>query len=211
MSFTKSPQHFSIVLLNDPVPLDKVSVDNIRKNGVFEVVTSLGNEALLLESPIKKIKANFQIIRLEFTDENSSDFDKRTFSDFESLLNLLPPLMVKAVGVNLFARLDFADNFDVSQLISDSFLKDREKFEAKLKSKVISTSVRVFYGESTNDHYDLRLTPVDLKASKLYIQLHRHKDIVITDQIRQIAETRKLFEETRLELNKTLKEIFGEG
>ncbi|MFH0887719.1 MAG: hypothetical protein V1871_00735 [Planctomycetota bacterium] len=207
MNFTVIPQHVSIILLYDPCSLEKVSLDNIKESGGFDIVTQIENAVILLGNQTKKTKVTFQPIRLEFTDENNSSFKERDFSNFISLVTILPTLAIKAIGINIFCRLDFADNFNTSQFISDNFLKDKKTFEDKVKNKVISTSTRIFYGD-TNDHFDLRLTPVDLNSSKLGIQLHRHKDINVVDTTRQTEEVKKLSDETIVELDKIIKEIF---
>lgn len=196
-----------IVCIFDPLPLDKVRVDQIRQENLFEVVASLEGNAIFLASPSKNIEISVQLTRLEYIDANDAPFDKRNIEIYEKALKVLPPLRIKAMGVNLNYALTLEGNIIAAEYIRDKFLKENEALQDKIGSPIIGSSTRIFYGEPT-DHFDIRIYPLDLISKEIGITIHKHKDKDIANQDLLIKETHETFYKSCEEYFKLKNKLF---
>jgi hypothetical protein len=191
-------QQASLVYLYDPIPLEKVSLDTLKAQ-FSRVVAVPDLEVIVAESIERKLKAQIQTARLEYTDESGGEFLPKQLEPIPILLRALPPLNIKAFGMNLHVRAVMEGYNDAGAYSMESFLANAKKLEEKLKSKLLSSSERFIYGEPTN-FFDLRITPVELGGEWLHLQLHRHKDLHLTDSERIYQETMTVHAETIKEL-----------
>jgi hypothetical protein len=180
------PQELAVVYLYDPVPLDKFALDPVRAQTPFSGVLTFP-EAILLFSPEKRIKAQVQTGRLEYTDESERGFEARELSPLKQLWKVLPLLSVKAYGVNVHVRIRI-EGCRAGAFVRDKFLCPVAGFETRLGKPIIGSATRIMYGQ-TDEFFDVRLTPLDVDTDWLYMQLHYHKAISITDTERVVAET----------------------
>ncbi len=203
----QSPRQFVIICLYDPYSIELVSLDDIRKKGVFNTLTSVEDEFLIFESSQKKVRVTFQTTRLEYVDENTNNFEERDLNLFRELILNLPQLKIKAIGVNFLLQLMLNEGLKAGEFIRDRFLSNQDSFESKLGKPIISHSIRTFYG-SPEDHYDLRLTPIKLIGNELGVQLHLHRDIQVTEHERLVAKITSLFSEGNEELRRLINQLF---
>lgn len=200
-------QKLVLVCLYDPLPLQKVWVDHIRQENLFEVISVIAENAIILANPAKKTEISVQLTRLEYTDSNDSAFDKRSLDIYERLLQVLPPLRVKAIGVNLNYLFTRDEDKRAAEFIRDKFLKEKGILQDALGGQIIGNSTRIFYGEPS-DHFDIRIYPTDLIGREIGVTLHKHKDIDIADQDMLIKTTKELFLKTYQENVKIINKLF---
>jgi len=202
------PQDMVIVLLYDPKPLEDVSIDAIRNQTSFDVISYIAEQGVIpFKSTKTAVQGSFQTTRLEFIDKNRTPFEHRDTKVFKNLLNSLPRLSVKAIGINLFLNIKLEESRNAGQYIRDNFLKNGSTFEEKLGSPIFANSIRLFYGKMDN-HFDLRLTPLQLEGDELNMQLHYHRDIHIVDTQKLISTARNFLKEEKQELKKLVKILF---
>ncbi len=204
----KQDQKLVIVCIYDILPLDKVKLDDIRKENIFEIIGSVGENIIVFNSPAKNIEISLQMTRLEYTDSSNTVFHKRNLEIFEKTLQSLPPLRIKAIGINLHCIYTIED-ISATEFIRNKFLKDKESLEESLEKSILGSSVRVFYGEP-NDHFDLRLYPLQLTGRDLGIAIHEHKDIDVAQQEKLIKLTYEMFYRVCEEKNKIEAKILKE-
>ena len=197
----KTPNIFTIIILFDPVAIEKVSIDKIKSSTLFNFTAGFGSEIIVLKSNKSPVEAEFHTTKLEYVDRNTVEFEKRSLEELGKLLKSLPDISVKAIGINLFLTIKIGGEKTTAEYIRDTFLKDTQKLEKKLGKTIIQNSTRIFYG-SPNDYYDLRLTPISFSEPDLGVQLHYHKDIHIIDTDKLIKMIKEFFEKTLQELGK---------
>lgn len=203
-----TPQNFIVVTIFDPVPLETVSIDNIKSQTAFDSIAYIEKEAVMLKDNKGHIESSFQSTRLSFVDKNTTEFPKREIIKLINLLKSLPTLSVRALGVNLFLSIKIGDGKNAAEFIREAFLSERINIRKTFQNSIISNSTRIFYGEPEK-YYDLRLTPLNFTGPELSIQLHNHYDKHIVD-IEMLSETiKKMLNDTNKELNRLLKVIFS--
>lgn len=200
-------QKLVLVCIYDPLPLQKIWVDRIRQEKLFEIISILEEKVILLRNMAKNIESSIQLTRLEYVDSNISAFDKRNLEIYEKLLQLLPPLRVKAIGINLNYTVTRDEDKTASEFIRDKFLKDKDILQNLLGNKILGNSTRIFYGEPT-DHFDIRINPVDLIGKEIGVAIHKHKDIDIADQNLLVKTTMDLLFKTCQENVKIKNNLF---
>jgi hypothetical protein len=189
---TRVPKELVVVYLYDPVPLSKFNLDPIRNQTAFSGVGSV-EEGIFLLSPEKKVRATIQTSRLEYTDENEEGFESRELATLCDLWQHLPPLCVKAFGVNVNMRQTMEGRPNSGEFIRDKFLAGAREMEQMLSRPIIGTATRIVYGEA-HEYFDLRITPLELAGvagAPLHVQLHYHKDVQLTDAERLTQETQQ--------------------
>lgn len=191
-----------IVLLYDPVAVNKIPLDPIKATTDFNFVSLLPEEVmggiLALSSEAHKAKVTIQSNRLEYIDENEVPFLDRDLERLWKLLKATQNFSVKSIGVNFFLRVTARHDKDAGRFVAEHYIKDYAKLEEGLQQPILSASVRLFLG--TQDHYrDLRLTPSDILSKELVFQYHLHRDI-------QIAETEKLVQTVTESFSKSWQE-----
>jgi len=182
-------QSLNIVLLYDPVAVNKIPLDPIKATTPFDLITLLPGEvaggALLLGSDPLKLKTTIQSNRFEYIDENDSPFLKRNLEPFGKLLNTLPfSFSVRSFGINFFVRTTPVKGDGAGRFLAEHYIKDARRLEETLGQPILSAAVRLFLG--TQDFYrDIRFTPAEMGSKELIVQYHLHKEA-------HIAETEKL-------------------
>lgn len=204
---TERDQKLVLVCIHDPLPLQKIWIDRIRQEKLFEIISIIEENAIFLANPAKRTEISVQLTRLEYTDSNDSAFDKRSLDTYERLLQLLPPLRVKAMGINLNYSLTRDEDERAAEFIRDKFLKEKDILQDALGTHIFGNSTRIFYGEPT-DHFDIRIYPVDLIGKEIGVALHKHKDIDIAEQDMLIKTTKELFLKTYQENVKIINKLF---
>ncbi len=188
MNFSqRKPFQTAVVYLYDPIPLEKVALDSLKLR-FPRVVFVPEQELIIAESPEQKTKTQILTARLEFTDDSGTEFSRTDLSVIGNLLQAMPPLNVKAYGVNLLLRVVIADYENAGLYTTERFLSEFKSLEQNLGARIIASAHRLFYGEPAN-YFDLRLTPLEIIGEWLHLQLHRHKDIHLTDSERILQET----------------------
>ena len=200
-------QKLVLVCIYDPLPLQKIWVDRIRQEKLFEIISILEDNVILLRNMAKNIESSIQLTRLEYVDSNNSSFDKRNLEIYEKLLQLLPPLRVKAIGINLNYTVTRDEDKTASEFIRDKFLKDKDILQNMLGNQILGNSTRIFYGEPT-DHFDIRIYPVDLIGKEIGVAIHKHKDIDIAEQDTLLKMTADILFKTCQESSKIKNKLF---
>ncbi len=200
-------QKLILVCIFDPLPLDKIKIDQIRQEGLFEFITEFEGNAILLANQVKKVQASVQLTRLEYTDINQTEFEKRSLDLFEKLLQVLPPLRIKAIGINLHYTLVFDNDIIAAEFVRDKFLKNQDTLQNTLAKPIIGSSIRFFYG-APDEHFDVRIYTLELKDKDVQVSLHKHKDVDIAMQDLLIKTTREMFYDTCAEKIKLANKIF---
>lgn len=203
----KRERQVVLVCIYDPLPLQKVWIDHIRQEKLFEIISVIAESAILLASPAKKIEISVQLTRLEYTDSNDSAFDKRSLEIYERLIQSLPPLRVKAMGINLNYSFTRDEDKLAAEFIRDKFLKEKDILQNVLGSQIIGNSTRIFYGEPS-DHFDIRIYPTDLVGKEIGVALHKHNDIDIADQDTLVKATKELLLKANQENVKIINKLF---
>ncbi len=211
----KNIQHknVDIVYLYDPLSLDQLWIDKIRdakleESKLFNIISLLEDQALILESSKRKIRSTIQVSRLEYGDRSGVVFRERNLEPLEILLKCLPYFKVKAIGVNLHSSGELENTSTPGKYITDTFIKNPDDIQKKLNKPIIGTSVRLFYGEKM-DHYDLRIQPQNLSDNIISISLHKHKDIDVVDRERLMEITKEMFSQVSEENDKIPSVHFG--
>jgi len=191
----------ALVLIYDPVPLDKVALDVLKQS--FSNVASLPEQGVVLvEHNDMKIRALVGTAKLEFTNNSQKEFSESDYDLLGPILQALPPLRVKGCGINLHSRF-ILDEFPIAGVYGKSrLLAQPAELEAKLGAPIFATAHRIFYGEP-DLHFDLRITPVDLAGPWLHVQLHRHKTISLTDPEMMKQQALSELRDTIVELQRT--------
>lgn len=196
----RAKTQIGVVLLYDPVPLDKVSLDRLKTH--FPSVTSYlpEQEAVTAESTEEKRWAQIFTTRTEFVDQNEGTaFSAAAIEPLNILLGALPPLRIRSFGINLHVR-GTVEGFQVAgEFLTKTFVKGVDQLQEKLKAKIIATAQRFTYGE-TSKYYDVRVTPETLDGPVVHVQLHRHVE-------GEIADAARLFSETSSEFDAGVKEL----
>ncbi|OGL40356.1 MAG: hypothetical protein A2042_05510 [Candidatus Schekmanbacteria bacterium GWA2_38_11] len=200
-------QKLILVCIYDPLPIQKVRIDQIRQEELFELISIIEEKGIFLADQAKNTEISIQLTRLEYTDSNNLAFDKRNLEIYENIVQLLPPLRVKAVGINLHYTLIRDEDKLAAEFIRDKFLNEKNILQDILGNKIIGNSTRIFYGEP-DDHFDIRVFPVDLISREIGITLHKHKDIDIADQKLLIQTTKELLIKTCEENIKIMYKLF---
>ena len=65
-------QKLVLVCIYDPLPLQKIWVDRIRQEKLFEIISILEDNVILLRNMAKNIESSIQLIRLEYADSNNT-------------------------------------------------------------------------------------------------------------------------------------------
>lgn len=192
---SKKNGKLTLVCIYDPLPLEKVWIDKIREGRVFDTISVLEGNAILFAKKDANIEGSLQLIRLEYNDSNVDDFHERNLDVYEKLLQHLPSLRIRALGVNLSYRIVRDENKSAGEFIRDKFLNDRDALQKMLGSAIFGSSTRIFYGEP-RDYFDVRITPADFVGSDISVTLHKHKDVDIADQEVLIKTTKNLMMES---------------
>jgi hypothetical protein len=196
----RAKEQMGVVLLYDPVPLEKVSLDQLKTH--FPSVTSYlpEEEALTAESNEKKRWVQIFSARTEFVDQNdATEFSADALDPIKILLSAMPPLRVKAFGVNFHLKGTVEGYLVAGDFVTSAFVKDLERLETKLGAKIIASAQRFTYGAPAR-YYDVRVTPETLQGSGLHVQLHRHVE-------GEIADPGRLFEQLKFAFDEGIKEL----
>lgn len=178
---TERNQNLVLVCIYNPLPFQEILIDRIRKEKFFEFISIAEENTILLVKPDKKTQISVRSTRLEYIDSNESVFDERSLEIYEKVLQLLPPLRIKAMGINLNYTLTRDEDKLASEFIRDKFLKEKNILQNALGNQIIGHSMRIFYGEHS-DYFDIRIHPVGLMDKEIGVTLHKHKDIDIADK-----------------------------
>ena len=188
MGFTqKTTKATGIVYLYDPVPLDRVQLDILKE--CFSKVVSMSDEQMILaQHSDPRMSVEIQIARLMYNNESAKEFAERNFQSVKDILRAMPPIHVRAFGVNLHLRVVMPGFESAGTYSTQSFLANHKKLEEKLDAEIIGSAHRFVYGNAAN-YFELRLTPLELGSEWLHLQLHMHKELHLTDSDRIYEET----------------------
>jgi hypothetical protein len=196
----QSKQQLGVVFLYDPIPLEKVGLDDLKT--CFPTVTSFlpQDEVVTAESPDTKTWAQIFSARTEFVDHNEEKpFSPDELAPIKALLSALPPLQVKSFGVNLHIKGKVQGYELAGPYVTETFMRDSKHLEKKLGAPIIASAQRFTYGELAR-YYDIRVTPAELRGPFLHVQLHRHIQL-------EIAQPDRLLEQTKLALTDGIAEL----
>jgi len=183
----------NIIYLYDMFPLEKISLDEIKKTvEVPEVIYNKALNTIIAGDTENKWHASIQSTKLEYADNNSYSFKDRKIDKLYKLLSIVQ-FAIKAYGVNLRVQGGIDNSQTAGEYIRDNFLQNREKFEKKFNGDVFAYSTRVFLGKPEN-YRDLRFFPVTLQGNSIQIDYHLHKDIAIVDSDKLIKDTKDAVE-----------------
>jgi hypothetical protein len=193
------PFQYALVFLYDPIPLEKVSLDLLKSQFSDGAAYSADEKVVVGGSTEEGRRVQIQTARLEYTKDNPESFVANLTAPIETVLGALPPLAIKALGINLFLR-GVGKGVEPPTVASSLMLfGEVDTVQRKLSGKLIATAQRVLYGDS-KEYFDLRVTPLGLAENTLQIQLHKHKDLDISDTKRILQETAEAHRQTIVEL-----------
>lgn len=205
MEFTQRKNvQCATVYIYDPIPLEKISIDHLKKT--FPSVVSFSEAGVLIaESPEKKTRVQVGVTRLEYSNSSEDDFSSSSLDQLGDAMGAMPPVNVKALGANLHIRATLKDFPNASAYTTQFFLANAASLQEKLGSQVIHTACRIMYGQPSS-FFDLRVTPLEIQSEWLHVQLHYHVEKNLADSERIVAESLACLEETIRELDR-LKDI----
>lgn len=199
---SREPFQSTVALLYDPIPLDKITLDGLKKD--FPKIQSLvEDEFLYIESAETKTRAHIFSARLDYLSRAEADFSENQLRLLSSVLSAMPPLRVKGIGVNLHVRCSIEGVSDAGIFTTKRYLRDAEELEKRLGSKIIASAQRITYGEPSA-YYDLRVTPKDLGGELLQVHLRKHRNLELTDPDRIVEESLAGFNQANRELARLL-------
>lgn len=103
---TEKEQKLVLVCIYDPLPLEKIWVDRIRQEKLFEIISILENNVILLGNRAKNIESSIQLTRLEYVDSNTSSF-KSLVEKIKKFVAIVRNLRNQhKVSITTFAHLD---------------------------------------------------------------------------------------------------------
>ena len=202
----KSPQDILVVLLMDPLQLDSIPLDIAKSKTPFDRIAYFEGNFIAFETDKEHVKASLQNNRLVIKDTNTTEFNERNTKIIAKLINVLPPLSVKALGTSLFLSVEIDGEKSAAELTKNTFLSTQLDLKKLFQEPVLSNSTRIFYG-SSESYYDLRLTPPKFTGPELGIQLHRHQDTNITKNSELSKTIITSINSTIKELNRLLGEL----
>jgi len=190
----------TLVYIYNPIPVEKVSIDLLKKG--FPTVVNISEQGLLLaESPEKKTKVQIGTTRLEYTNNSEEEFSTSVLGLLGDVLGAMPPVDIKAVGANLHIRAVPKDCSNASAYTTEAFLANAKELEEKLGAPLIHTACRIMYGQPSN-FFDLRVTPLEIQSEWLHVQLHYHLQENLADTERIVEQTHACLEQAIRELDR---------
>jgi len=191
-----------VIYLYDPIPLEKVSLDQLKAH--FPSVASYlpESEVLTAESTEAKIWAQIFSARTEFVEQNeATEYSASSLDPIRALISALPPLRVRSFGINFDIKGTVDGYHDAGEFVTKTFIKDVDKLQEKLGAKLIASAQRFTYGEPSR-YYDVRVTPEEVQSPVVHVQLHRHVEGEIADANRLFDQTKSGFEDGFKEFNR---------
>ena len=188
----KKYKDFAIVYMYDPINLEKTNLDKLKEKLFPRIFSDSESNLCLLEDTQRKLRVQLQSTRLEYIDNNETEFTKRDIDSLTILLDALPQMSIRALGLNFSIEIKVTDYIHAGEYIRDTFLKDTAQLENKFDQKIICASTRMILG-APGDHLDVRITPSDITSDKILCQVHYHKEAHIVDPSKVFNDTKELY------------------
>lgn len=180
-------EEFGIVYLYDPIPLDKVSLDDLKKS--FPQVAQQPGQEIFLDAPERDQRARILSARMDYVDQKTTNtLSELTTEPLEQILRALPSPKIKSIGISLDLRYKLVDVTDAAAFTTRHFLKDAAQLQEKLGANIFASSQRFTYGELVK-YYDVTVGPAAMTGAVFTINLYSHLSIELIDPDRIYQET----------------------
>jgi hypothetical protein len=169
----------SVVILTKAFDLNSVSLDAFKDNATLPSLVRLPDRILIGENALNGIKIIIEPHRVEINSGTGAPVANGSFGEIVAdVLSRLQPadISIRAIGTNYFVRFLSDDGDNAGTFITQKFLNSPKAIEGIVGGPIISSSVRIMYGEKT-DYKDIRIYPIELTGAYFGCQFHSHRDI----------------------------------